>query len=362
MIYEDYKKLKYKYSNNISAYKAILEQRFKDAVILPITAKNGQPMRFVMCEEIKMLLSEIEQAYRDCEIDAVRFVAEESLASCTIEGAKSTLPDTIKLIEGKVPTNKSEKMIQGNIKAIQSILQNGFEFSERSIFELWKAVANDAIDNESIKGDMYRNGDVVVADRIGNITYMSPKCDAIPDMMKELVEFCHDEDRLDPYIKAAAIHYAFVYIHPFCDGNGRTARLLLQNWLINSGLDKYKGVSISSGVLENKAAYYKALENSENNYNDITFIIIFYLETILDTLYKGIKGFGFNERHFNMNSRQQQALTFLRKSSGNILTIDSYSRRYAVDKDTAEKELSELHDNDIIGMRIDGSQRRFCLE
>ena len=153
-------------------------------------------------------------------------------------------------------------------------------------------------------------------------------------------------------IKAVIIYYGFVYIHPFCDGNGRTARLLLQNWLINSGLDKFRGISISSGVLANKAAYYKALENSENRYNDITFIVIFYLETILDTLYKSLKGFGFNERHMDMSSRQQRAVEFLRKSSGNILTVESYCRRFAVNEVIAKRELQELVDNEVIMVKL----------
>ena len=114
----------------------------------------------------------------------------------------------------------------------------------------------------------------------------------------------------------------------------------------------FRGISISSGVLANKAAYYKALENSENRYNDITFIIIFYLETILDTLYKSLKGFGFNERHMDMSSRQRRAVEFLRKSSGNLLTVESYCRRFAVNEVIAKRELQELVDNEVIMVKL----------
>ena len=109
MHYEDYKKLKYKYSGNETEYRAIISQRLDKSVKLPLTAKDGQAMRFVMNEEIQSLLDEINKVYKDCEVDSITFVAEESLASCTIEGAKSTLPETIKLVEGKVPESKSEK-------------------------------------------------------------------------------------------------------------------------------------------------------------------------------------------------------------------------------------------------------------
>lgn len=304
MDYLDYKKLRYKFAEN-EEYKGIIAERINNSVILPLKAKNDESLRFVKCEEIDKLLNEIEAIYQKAEIDPFKFITDEAYSTCTIEGARSTIADTVKLSEGKEPSNHSEKMIKNNINAIELVLNRGFEFDEDGVLNLWKVLSDGTVDNVDIQGDKYRIDDVVIADSMGNISFYAPEADSIENMMSQLFSFVHDNDELNTFVKAIVIHYYFVYIHPFCDGNGRCARLLLQNYLIEQGYDKFKGISISTGVLKNKSGYYRALENSENEYNDITFIIIFYLETILDVLYQACEGFGYNERHLDMSNRQR---------------------------------------------------------
>lgn len=54
----------------------------------------------------------------------------------------------------------------------------------------------------------------------------------------------------------------------------------------------------------------------------------------------------------DMSSRQQRAVEFLQKSSGNILTVESYCRRFAVNEFIAKRELQELVDNEIIMVKL----------
>ena len=49
----------------------------------------------------------------------------------------------------------------------------------------------------------------------------------------------------DIFIKSAIIHFLFVWVHSFYDGNGRTARLILKELLIREGLGKFENISIS---------------------------------------------------------------------------------------------------------------------
>lgn len=218
----------------------------------------------------------IEHFLRKANADPVKFITDEAYSTCTIEGAKSTIADTIKLSEGKAPSNRSEKMIKNNINAIELILNNDFSFDKEGILSLWRVLSDGAIDNLDIQGEMYRSDDVVIADSMGNITFYAPEVQRIEPMMSMLFDFIKNNSEIDIFIKAIITHYYFVYIHPFCDGNGRCARLILQDYLIENGYEKFRGISISTGALKNKSGYYRALENSENEYNDITFIIIFY--------------------------------------------------------------------------------------
>lgn len=349
MEYTDYKKLKYKYSD--SEYKDIIANRINNSVGLPLQTKNNESLKYVQCDEIDRLLDEIAKAYKKAKADPVRFVTDEAYSTCTIEGARSTIADTVKLSEGKEPSNHSEKMIKNNINAIELVLNRDFTFDEEGMLKLWKVLSNDAVDNIEIQGDKYRIDDVVIADSMGNISFYAPEAARIEEMMNGLFNFENSNDSLNKLIKAIIIHYYFVYIHPFCDGNGRCSRLLLQNYLIENGFDKFKGISISTGVLQNKSGYYRALENSENEYNDITFIIIFYLETILDVLYQACEGFGYNERHLDMSNRQKQVIEYLRKNRGNIITAEIYAKRYNVDIELAKKELEELVEAKILASR-----------
>ncbi|MDO5398492.1 MAG: Fic family protein [bacterium] len=354
MKYLDYYKLRYKYADRKKAYNDIILQRTSSFVRLPLNAKNGHPLVYSDCSEIKDLLVEIEDAYKKAEVDYTDFVVDEAYATCTIEGAKSTVADTVRLTEGKKPSNRSERMIWNNIRAIQLVLNNDFLFNEQGVLALWKVLSENAIDNIDIQGEKYRCDDVVVADSMGNITFFVPSAERIPGMMTELFCFADTKHEINVMVKAIIIHYFFVYVHPFCDGNGRCARLLLQDYLVKNGLEKFKGVSISTGVLKNKSGYYNALENSENEYNDITFIIIYYLKTIRDVLYQACSGFGYAERHMDMSNRQRMVIAYLRKNKGNLITHEIYAKRYNTDLDTAKVELTELAEAGILAAHHNG--------
>ena len=71
----------------------------------------------------------------------------------------------------------------------------------------------------------------------GEILYTPPEGEAIiRDKLKNLEDFIHGGDDLDPLIKLALVHYQFEAIHPFSDGNGRTGRIINILFLILHGL------------------------------------------------------------------------------------------------------------------------------
>jgi Fic family protein len=78
----------------------------------------------------------------------------------------------------------------------------------------------------------YRSGQV----RIAGATYMPPAAQKIQTMIEELLQtLSENPDELRPIELAASFHHRFVYIHPFLDGNGRTARLLMNVILMRNG-------------------------------------------------------------------------------------------------------------------------------
>jgi Fic family protein len=86
------------------------------------------------------------------------------------------------------------------------------------------------IDNQN--AGKYRNGQV----RVAGATFMPPSSEKIQSMISELLQtLSQNPDELRPIEQAAFFHHRFVYIHPFLDGNGRTARLLMNVVLLRTG-------------------------------------------------------------------------------------------------------------------------------
>jgi len=95
---------------------------------------------------------------------------------------------------------------------------------------------------------------------VGKTVYTPPEGEnLIRQKLKELEDFIHKEDNIDPLVKMALIHYQFEAIHPFYDGNGRTGRIIILLYLQFSGLMKLPALYLSRYIIEHKEDYYKNL-------------------------------------------------------------------------------------------------------
>lgn len=105
-------------------------------------------------------------------------------------------------------------------------------------------------------------GTVIKNISAGEVIYTPPEGEPIiRDKLKNLDEYIHTENAVDPLVKLAVIHYQFEAIHPFTDGNGRTGRILNILYLILSGLLDFPVLYLSKYIIENKNDYYRLLRN-----------------------------------------------------------------------------------------------------
>jgi len=94
----------------------------------------------------------------------------------------------------------------------------------------------------------------------GQIIYMPPEGDAIiRDKLKNLEEYIHEEDAVDPLITLAIMHYQFESIHPFSDGNGRTGRIINILFLVFKELLELPVLYLSKYIIENRSDYYRLI-------------------------------------------------------------------------------------------------------
>ncbi|NQY67208.1 MAG: Fic family protein [Flavobacteriales bacterium] len=94
--------------------------------------------------------------------------------------------------------------------------------------------------------------------------------DIIREKLKNLEDFIHAEDEVDPLVKMAIIHYQFEAIHPFFDGNGRTGRIILLLYLNITDLLDLPALFLSGYIMKNKNAYYQNLRavTEKNEWKD----------------------------------------------------------------------------------------------
>jgi Fic family protein len=106
----------------------------------------------------------------------------------------------------------------------------------------------------------YRDGQNIIRDnRTKTIVYMPPEAKDVPELMKTMVDWISKNPHIPSPIVAAIIHYQFATIHPYYDGNGRTARLLTTLILHLGGYDLKGLYSLEEYYATNLSAYYAAI-------------------------------------------------------------------------------------------------------
>ena len=135
----------------------------------------------------------------------------------------------------------------------------------------------------------YRDGQNVIRDgATGNIVYMPPEYTDVPTMMKALIDWINEQiksEELPAPIVAGLFHYQFATIHPYYDGNGRTARLFTTFILHKMGYGMKGMYSLEEYYAKNLQGYYRALTigESHNYYGgredaDVTPFLDYFLE------------------------------------------------------------------------------------
>jgi len=97
--------------------------------------------------------------------------------------------------------------------------------------------------------------------RISGSTHIPPEFFRLPELMEKYIEYYNfNKRKMHPVILAADMHRKIVDIHPFTDGNGRTARLIMNLILLQSGYT----IANISGEMRSRIEYYKCLEEVKN--------------------------------------------------------------------------------------------------
>lgn len=259
-----------------------LQLQRDNLVTLPVWNNYGYiryiPSRHLL--EMEYLLEDVTSYIKVQDTSVI--LDKEVYYSSKIEGAKTTLRRTQSIHNGAPVKDVNDAMLLGGFRATKLLNIFGGKIGHNILHSVWCELINNCCQNEDIRGDLYRNGEVYIA----GSDFDAVPCDKLVDAMSDFIQFYMDSTLEQmPFIKAAIVYYAFETIHPFCDGNGRLGRLLMNNLLIKQGYDACRVVSFSKYIDENRGMYDWALEASENQYCDCTPFIEYMLEWMLKAFY-----------------------------------------------------------------------------
>jgi Fic family protein len=230
-----------------------------------------------MLEQIDHKKSMLDRK-RPLPVHTLRSIREHLIVSWTyhsnaIEGNTLTLSETKVALEGITVGGKT---IQKHLEAInhkeailyvEEIVQRREPLSEWQIKNIHRLILKGIHDEYS---GIYRRENVLIS----GARHIPPDALQIPLLMEQFVSRIEKESAdLHPVAGASIIHSDFVKIHPFIEGNGRTARLMLNFELMKNG---YPPIVIEK---EQRAEYYSALDEAHTT-GDLTS----FTELVRDTL------------------------------------------------------------------------------
>jgi len=295
------------------------------------------------------------------DIDKHRYLTnslmEESIFSSMIEGATTTRIKAKEMLrKEKKPADKSEQMILNNYKTIQYISENkNEEITKERLFEIHKLVTENTLESENV--GVFRNSDdVKVMNQItGEIVHNPPPFSELESLMDSFCLFFNEnpkENFIHPIVKASILHFLIGYIHPFVDGNGRTARALFYWHLLKNGYWLTEYLSISRVILKSKTQYEKAYLYTEMDEMDVSYFIHYQVKVLIQA-FEDLKEYISNkkkeENKFskylkipNLNERQAQILFWIEENPNRFFTVKEIQNIFSITNQTARTDIEDL--------------------
>lgn len=186
----------------------------------------------------------------------------------------------------------------------------------------------------------YREGQNVIKDSsTGGIVYMPPEAKDVAPLMKSLITWTNEqikEDVLPAPVIAGLAHYQFATIHPYYDGNGRTARLLTTYILHKTGYGMKGIYSLEEYYAKNLNGYYQALNigDSHNYYMgraeaDTTPFLEYFLSG-MSISFRSVREKAQQLNVVNSEPDQSDSLRELRPRQKQVLPLFSQSREVGI--------------------------------
>jgi Fic family protein len=284
-------------------------------------------------------------------------IMEEAISSSQMEGAATTRKKAKEMLQKELkPKNRSEQMILNNYETIQHITQHkDDDLTFENLLYIHSLITKNKLDKSEDEGVFRSNNDVYVVNHsTSEVVHKPPHFGEIKELLTSLCNFFNKDtgEFIHPIIKGIIIHFMIAWIHPFTDGNGRTARTLFYWYMLKRGYWLTEYLSISRIIKDTKNQYEKAYLYTEADENDLSYFITYHLKTMekaFDALKEYIRRKQKEAKHAahflripNINERQAQIIKLLHEEPDRVLNIKEIENRFQVSNFTARSDLRGL--------------------
>jgi Fic family protein len=202
----------------------------------------------------------------DTSLILYSFIRKEAVLSSQIEGTQSSLSDLLLFELHEAPGVPVDDVVEVS-NYVASLdhglkrLREGFPLSNRLLREIHGVLLSRGRGSHKDPGNFRSSQNWIGGTRPGNAKFVPPPPQVVPDCMKDLELFLHDEkEQMSVLVKAGLAHVQFETIHPFLDGNGRLGRLLITLLLCHAGILREPLLYLSLYFKEKREDYYRYLD------------------------------------------------------------------------------------------------------
>ena len=283
---------------------------------------------------------------------------EEAIYSSQMEGAATTRKVAKDMLRRQIsPKDKSQQMIVNNYQTIRFIVENKQSpLTPELVLHIHHLMTDKTLNDPNDAGRLRTNNEVVVEDGITHeVVHTPPSFEEMPTFLKELCKYFNETSArvfVHPIIRGIIIHFMVAYMHPFVDGNGRTARALFYWYMLKQGYWLTEYLSISRVIAMSKKSYEKAYQYVEADYNDLGYFIAYNLK-VLEQSFKQLQNYikkKQNERMLantflrlgDINERQAQIIRMYMENPKEVLTVRDLQNKFMVTATTAKSDIVGL--------------------
>ena len=358
---------------------------------LPFSDLQGNPFSFWIPDPLQQDLHQIDQSMgggflfegtdlipetRDRYM--VSSLMEEAIASSQIEGAATTRLIAKEMLRRNLkPQDRSQQMILNNYKTILAIKETLDQpLSVDLLHHFHRQITLNTLDNPDAAGRFRKMDEAiqVVDSHDGTILHTPPSVERLPDLVQSLCDFANRKEDgifIHPVVRAVILHFWLAYLHPYVDGNGRTARALFHWVMLRQKYWLFEYLSVSRIFLRSRQQYQRAFLHAEQDDNDLTYFIVYHLRAIrlaIRELQDYLKrkqreyreALGLLKESSWMNHRQRALIQHALKHPGYVYTIESHKNSHQIVYQTARADLLTLAKKGCLEMIKSG--RTFCFK